>query len=325
MTRCPLSFVSERFPDQTLYSWVAMYHLLSGASSESETCRTLFGSSNAGRHFHIPSHLDFFCERTQSALGSPKDILEFATILPFYTHFRSPRIVSEVLEKVRGPQVAGLAQILGIYSIGQHSFPQPKGCIECAGEDQRDYGYSYWHRAHQLPCTLVCHKHGTLLFGVRSDHRHSRHAHFISPTPEVAVADASQAGVRIRKNEHELLDRLALIAKEMMGIQRKWEWDRSKLGSTFLAEVRKRDVWSSANMLDPRRLELDFLEHFREVLEIREFIPSLRKRGIYSVWCLIEGVDRPIPPDDWVMAIEWLFGSWAGFIGKYSLQSSSSV
>lgn len=49
-----------------------------------------------------------------------------ATTMPLYTRFRSLRIVSEVLAKVRSPQVAGLAQILGIYAIGQLCFPSPR-------------------------------------------------------------------------------------------------------------------------------------------------------------------------------------------------------
>ena len=245
-----------------------------------------------------------------------------ATTISFYTQFRSPRIVSEVLEKARGSQVAGLAQTLGVYKIGQQCFPHPKGCAECVREDQKNYGYSYWHRAHQLPCTFVCHKHGTHLFGVPSDHRRTRRTHFIHPTPD--VEDFSQSGMRIRRNEHELLGRLAQIAQEIAGPQPSSGWDRSKLGRTLLVEVRKKDVWNGGSMLDPRKLEQDFFEHFRELLEIRELSPSLLARGIYSVWCLIEGVDRLIPPEDWVVAIEWLFGSWARFVGQYSMQSLAS-
>jgi hypothetical protein len=70
LNRSSLSFVPERLPDQTLYSWTAMFHVLSGGSSVFETCKTLFGSSEAGRHFHIPSHLDSFCELTQCVLGA---------------------------------------------------------------------------------------------------------------------------------------------------------------------------------------------------------------------------------------------------------------
>jgi len=47
-----LSFVPSLLPDQTLYSWVAMYHVLSGNKTEAETLVRLFGVWRGGIHFH---------------------------------------------------------------------------------------------------------------------------------------------------------------------------------------------------------------------------------------------------------------------------------
>jgi hypothetical protein len=319
-----LSFVPERLPDQTLYSWTAMFHMLSGGSSVFETCKTLFGSSEAGRHLHIPSHLDSFCELTRSVLGSPEEVVSTATIIPFYTQFRHPRVASEILEKVRGARIAGVAQTLGVYAIGQHSFQQHKACVECVLEDANEFGFSYWHRAHQLPCTLVCHKHGTLLFGVAVEHRHSRRESFIFPTVDFSDS-ADLVEQRIRTNEHDLLSRMAEISLEIARFKQPLGWDRYRLKNTFLAMVRERNVWFGSTMLDPNKLELDFRHHFREVLEIVELADAIQKRGMYTVWCLIEGVERPVHPEDWVIAIEWIFGSWSEFMARYNSLKSTQL
>lgn len=294
-----------------------MFHVLSGGSSVFETCKTLFGSPEAGRHFHIPSHLDSFCELTQSVLGSPEEVVSTATIIPFYTQFRHPRVVSEILEKVRGAQIAGVAQTLGVYATGRHSFTRRKACVECVREDFDHFGFSYWHRAHQLPCTLVCHKHGTLLFGMAGEYWHSRHEPFVMPTVHAAESTC-QVEQQIWTNEHDLLARMAGIASDLTCFQRPLGWDRLVLKNTFLSVVREKSVWFGSNTLDPSKLELDFRQHFRDVFEIVELADTIQKRGIYAVWCLIDGVERPVHPEDWVIAIEWLFGSWSAFMHRYN-------
>jgi hypothetical protein len=37
-------------------------------------------------------------------------------------------------------------------------------CLQCVRADELRYGESYWHRVHQLPCTLSCREHGTWLY-----------------------------------------------------------------------------------------------------------------------------------------------------------------
>jgi len=310
------NYIPELLPDQTLYSWTAMFHYLTGAASASETCRTLFGAATAGRHFHIPTHLDYLSAQTQSVLGSVEEIVATSTIIPFYTQFRPSRIAREVLAKVRGTQNAGLIQTLGIYKIGKQSLPLQRACIECIQEDQEKYGYRYWHVAHQLPCTLVCHKHGTMLIGVRTSHVKDRRSPFATPrVPQIALAqDVSK---RIRTNEHDQLDRLAQIAKNMLVHRQTGGWNRDRLKQVFLTEIKDRNVWYAEQMLDPHKLELDFFQHFRDLVEVIELAPAIQQRGIYSVWCLIEGVERIVHPEDWVIAIEWIFGSWERFMNKY--------
>lgn len=55
VTRRPLSFIPPFLPDQTLYSWVTVFHEMSGNVSEEMTLFQIFGSEKAGRKFHIPT------------------------------------------------------------------------------------------------------------------------------------------------------------------------------------------------------------------------------------------------------------------------------
>lgn len=311
-----VTFVPERLPDQTLYSWVAMYHKLSGTAQESQTCEVLFGSTMAGRHFHIPSHLDYFCEQTRFAFGGVEEVIAEMTIIPFYVQFRSRQIVEAITNRVRGSNVSGLAQTLGFYKIGQHSWPPHKACAECVKADASKFGYSYWHLAHQRPCTLVCKTHGTMLVSGVDEHRKKRRLPFLSP--EIADLHMEHALTSsVTSNDHEQLDRLAKIAHSIGTYKRPQGWDADKLRSLFLGRLQRMDVWHGSQLIDPHKLEATFQAHFRDLMEIVEFAPAIRERGIYTVWCISEGIKRVVHPEDWVIAIEWLFGSWQEFEEQY--------
>lgn len=110
--RIPLSFIPPLLPDQTLYSWVTVFHEMSGNASKEETLLQIFGSEKAGRQFHIPSHLDAFCASTQRALGDPGQLINTATILPSYLRFRTNDVAADVLQRVRGNQTSACLWIL---------------------------------------------------------------------------------------------------------------------------------------------------------------------------------------------------------------------
>lgn len=107
-----ISFVPQLLADQTLYSWVAMFHSLSGNISPDETRRQLFGSEKAGLHFHIPSHLAAFCAHTQLALGDVRKLVATATVLPFFTRFRPKTVTDDTIALVAGKSATGLPQML---------------------------------------------------------------------------------------------------------------------------------------------------------------------------------------------------------------------
>ena len=106
--RSPLIVIPSFLPDQTLYSWVVMFHYLSGNASEEFTNTQLFGSGEAGWHFHLPSHLNNFCASTQRMLGEPEALIRKATILPAYLWFRPESIALGVAERVRAQTTAGV-------------------------------------------------------------------------------------------------------------------------------------------------------------------------------------------------------------------------
>ncbi len=304
-----MTFVPKRLPDQTLYSWVAMFHMLSGAPREAGTCRTLFGSPMAGRHFHIPSHLDHFCEQTQFAFGTVEDVVAEMTIIPFFTQFRSRHIVDDVVNKIRSSSASGVAQTLGFAKGGRHNWPPHKACTECVKEDAQEYGYSYWHLAHQWPCTLVCHKHGTMLVGAMDAHQQTRRLPFVAPQVPAAI-NVLESKQWIGVNEHGQLDRLAQIARSIGTHRQPLGWETERIRLAFVAELRRLGIWHEIRLMDPHKLEQEFRTHFSDLMEVVELAPSIRDRGLYTVWCIAAGIQRTVHAEDWVIAIEWLFGSW---------------
>lgn len=86
---------------------------------------------------------------------------------PYYTYFDSPeqratakRLVTETNSCINASMSLGLASYRQKLSLAH-----PRFCIDCLREDQKRYGFSIFHREHQLPGVALCWKHGKELFG----------------------------------------------------------------------------------------------------------------------------------------------------------------
>ncbi|HEJ2566228.1 TniQ family protein [Pseudomonas aeruginosa] len=158
MTSGKLDFFPTPFPDETLYSVVTRYNLLT-ATTSADTYKALYDGVMMGLSSIAPKNLSTLAERIP---GSSKvnrfELLKNNTLLPVFAPFQEALIENRT----------GHDHLLNPEYPLQWIMPQGLGfvrtCLPCAQDDYSVHGVSYWHRSHQIPGVICCWKHGTILF-----------------------------------------------------------------------------------------------------------------------------------------------------------------
>ena len=307
-----ISFVPAQLPDQTLYSWVTMFHRLSGNAANDLTRVQLLGSAKAGRHFHIPSHLATFCARTHLALGTPEQVVAKTTIIPFFTRFRPVTVVRDTLGMVKGENAVGVSQMLGMGKMGPCPPLTCRHCSECAHEEILELNFSYWHRAHQLPGVLVCHKHASPLIITPLQIGHRFVTRFIEPQLELISKSPKHCSNEIITARTTLL-RLAILAKDIADTNLAGGYEQSRMRRTFEKVLSMKFSLGAAGHHDPLKLASAYRDHFHDVQTVPEIQAILSQRGVHALWCLLDSIECRAHPLEWMLIIDWLFGSWDAF------------
>ena len=134
-----LGFFPNPYPDELFYGILArLYRIMASPSSDSFS-RLLFGEIKLNPGILIAKHLDPLIKQLPpSHPVTGEEIKWDHTILAFYTAF-----LEKPLREDR------LNEPVDIFS-----------CPICRKEDEKKQGEAYWHRSHQIPFGVVCHKHG---------------------------------------------------------------------------------------------------------------------------------------------------------------------
>lgn len=156
-----LNFFPASFPDETLYSRISRYHILTGDRRHDTTFHTLFGRVNS---------LDF----TELA---PPSLSVLASLLPGDPMVQLGNLL---VENTFVPFAVPVVRQSIEEFIGTE-FGDSRACLLCLAEDEATVGVPYLHRSHQLPAVTACWKHGAKLVDVCPDCEKPfrRHAKFL--------------------------------------------------------------------------------------------------------------------------------------------------
>ncbi|MDD4591927.1 MAG: TnsD family transposase [Parabacteroides sp.] len=157
-----LSFFTDPYPDELLYSAFARYHFYSGNIDLKDTLTELFGKNSVIPSFEIGSHLEFLCK----ALGggySPASLIQEHTIFPFYAPFLPENRKRELVKDITSSDGKGIYTKLGIVAGSICRKDSIYYCPVCAKEEIDILGEAYIHREHQLQGVMVCPHHGRIL------------------------------------------------------------------------------------------------------------------------------------------------------------------
>jgi hypothetical protein len=318
----PLTFIPRLLPDQTLYSWVSEYHEKSGNRSEEQTLESLFGSAGAGRHFHLPSHLDAFCAATQGTLGNPRQLIKLATILPVFLCFRNTSEIERTMLRLCGTQTAGISQTLGISKhLLAGSLPR-RLCYECAREDEQQYGAAYWHRSQQLPGAFVCARHSIPLLVLPIDYRTKRRKAFLTPQAELSVRNANLSSPTVPKKAQLILIRLAFLAEQMASQGLGHGCSKVRTKAVFLDALEQRRL-SGNNDTDFLQIKRNFEAHFEDLKGFSGIEPLLFQRSLSLISYITSMSRSDASPLEYMLLIDWLFGGWANFCQASSVYENT--
>ena len=149
------------FPDETLFSVVARFHVLFGGSSAGSTLQRVFGRRTVVTSSGFPGYLCAVERVLPISLGlDAASLIERHTLLPYYRAFLKEDRIALAEKSMRAGNASAINGILGLLAanVGE-TLGVRRYCVQCIQADAAEYGQPYWHRSHQLPFVIVCDRH----------------------------------------------------------------------------------------------------------------------------------------------------------------------
>lgn len=148
---------------ESLYSWCARYHRLSGNAIARHSCAQSFGAHRPALKHDFPRNLSELCNRTRNCLGAPETLALERTLLGYYAPFIPLPRYQRALEALCGQRMAEPKHLLGLMASRVGASHPLKACPECIQHDLDELGFSRWILEHQWPSVWICRRHGTPL------------------------------------------------------------------------------------------------------------------------------------------------------------------
>ena len=155
-----IAILTPPYPDELFYSYINRLSKINGIPRERNFIGRIMGNINDSTEIsHFFMNYDgrgIFPLFFNSTNINAYNIINSCSVYPFQSIFLTPNRQAMVVDTLFN---TSLRQKICFRLISRLKY-----CKECTEEDMKNYGYSYAHRAHQLPGVTVCHKHHTPLW-----------------------------------------------------------------------------------------------------------------------------------------------------------------
>lgn len=301
-------------PDMTLYSLIASAHRLNGAPRGTRFSQALFGSQNAGVRHDFPSHLDEFCARTAMTYGSPDDLVRSATVAPYFLRFRPEVVQTQVVDMMRGNTVERLKFILGMPAGPSRASIPFSYCADCVREDVAAHGFSYWHRAHQLPGVYVCQKHASAIqISSLRENGIGRTRFFLPDDREIQMTSTSP----VTDSQVETLHRLATLSLAALEQPLSSGYSPQVLLATYRHGLKQNGLLTRGGRVRVAEFTNLMLGMYRSIVQLSEFNRIVGQSCIDGMLRLVRKPRGYFHTLNHLLLIDALFGSWKEFISTY--------
>lgn len=159
-----LSFFTDPYKDEILYSTIARYHYYYGNVDFKDTLKEIFGSDNVIPTIAFPTKLEYLSSQfPNSRLYNSDYLIQNYTLYPYYSPFLPAQRQVMITNEMKNGDGKGIYAQIGS-TAGSVSRKQGLYyCPLCVAEDKEKYGEPYFHRAHQLQGIEVCPEHNCML------------------------------------------------------------------------------------------------------------------------------------------------------------------
>lgn len=157
-----LSFFTDPYLDELLYSAFARYHFYSGNIDLKDTLTELFGKNSVIPSFEIGNYLQYLCSKLSKEY-TPEGLIKEHTLFPFYSPFLPDDRKAEIIKDIIWADGQGVYTKIGIVAGAICKKDAIYYCSVCAKDDIERFGEPYIHREHQLQGVKVCPHHGRYL------------------------------------------------------------------------------------------------------------------------------------------------------------------
>lgn len=157
-----LGYFPKPYPDEIFYSVLCRLKVHLGLLSSNDLSSLAYGDKTIPSNINFPVNLQGLMGNLPVSSNIDfEDMLFNHSILNYYLPFISDKKYSSIKEGIiqRSIVTGKLDSILGVTSSKVPSPSHLKFCKKCLLEDNSTFGEPYYHRAHQLPGVMLCHKH----------------------------------------------------------------------------------------------------------------------------------------------------------------------
>ena len=313
-----LSFFPTPYPDECFYSIFARYYVRSGISAPRRAARVFFGfdSSVLVSTVFLPRRLERMDQWVDPACGlTSKELICRHTSYPYQSISYVDTLYREMEKIIRdGVPETGMYPLerrmiakSGFFKSGRYL----RYCPECAAEDIRKYGETYWHRLPQLPGVKYCPEHGCR---IRDSEAPFEELHFrIFPASYVLRYEALKPDTDT-SNRH-LRDRCLRIAKDTQWLLEHGRefGGHTKISRKYRAFMKERGLANFYDICDRDAVRRDFRNYFGEELVSELF--HYAEDPFYWLRYLQESIGFNLKPVHHVLSMEFFAGSAEGFLG----------
>lgn len=217
--------------DETIYSWCATAHAMSGWRSAQQWSSALLGAPHSPRQLDFPAYLPHLLKTALHHLTLEQALRRHTTAGMFL-----PFMKGSMLNRLRGmesgsdpawPNTAQFMQkALFCHSRTLSWKPELRYCPECAQEDVSRIGRAYWHTHHQWPLSRCCTLHRAPLLSQSGSSKTWRlprdtNAHDVT---HVRPADPFNVGATIQRvamafSQFDVVDTKTLRASALLRLQ----------------------------------------------------------------------------------------------------------
>jgi hypothetical protein len=152
-----ISCFPDPYPDELLYSICARYADRMQYPQKQSLSKELFGNKRVRAAVDLPGHLnDLVTALPPGGYYTIDHLIDNHTLLPFYSPFFPPELISFIREEMRGSNQQRSYGHLGLLAGHIQRFIYLRFCPLCVHEDKKQFGECYCHRLHQVPGVEVC-------------------------------------------------------------------------------------------------------------------------------------------------------------------------